>query len=223
MNNKPKDIGSKINVYLEIIVRDKHGLVRQYIRKKSAVRNLGRILYGLLLARGGYPLGEEGVKASCNVREPEYGSSVEVWTEWYSNIIYGGGTPMGCNADSGDDSYGIVVGSGSTPVSDDDYNLESKIPHGTGDGQLYYSEHSFSDVEVGGNYARFRVARNFSNLGSVDVTVYEFGLIVRNYWKHKNAITKDVMFLICRDVVSEGVVVKPNETLTVAYIFEVTL
>ena len=179
-----------LKVYLEIKVIDKNGKVRFFKRKDSAVYNLGRILRGLLLAPANTYIGDTGTIASCSIKKYD-GSEETAWTEWYTSYettdqYYGGGTPMGANAPEGDDSYGITVGSDSTPVTDDDYSLKSKISHGDGDGLLHYGVHTLGGVEVGSNYARFRISRGFTNNGSVAVTVYEFGLAVRNYWKDKS-------------------------------------
>ncbi|OYT59632.1 MAG: hypothetical protein B6U75_03480 [Desulfurococcales archaeon ex4484_217_1] len=205
-----------LKVYLEIKVIDKKGKVRFYRRKNSAVYNLGKILYGILLAIGG--------GTNTNVKVKDYsGAEATVYTERKIIAGHAGGTVMAGNASEGDDTYGIMVGSDNTPVSDDDYCLKSKIAHGDGDNLLHYSSHTFEDVEVGTSYARFRMSRSFTNNGSVNVTVYEFGLGVWNYWKHHDAVYNDVKFLVCRDVESGGVTVNPSETLVVLYTFEVTL
>ena len=212
-----------LKVYLEIKVVDKNGKVRFVRRKDSAVYNLGRMLKGLLSAPANTPTSSYGAIATCSVKKYD-GSEDLAWTEWYTGEhYYGGGTPMGANANDGDDTYGIMVGTGNSPVSDDDYALESKIPHGDGDNLLHYGAHTFGDVEVGTNYARFKVSRSFTNNGSVAITVYEFGLGVRNYWKDVHGIRKDLKLLIARDVVSDGVIVNPADTLVVSYIFEITL
>jgi len=212
-----------LKVTLETKVVDKNGKVKYFKRKNSAVYNLGRILYGVLLAIGGADLSYSGARVSCSVKK-EDGTEDTAYTEWYAGERgYGGGTPMGANAPEGDDTYGIMVGSDSTPVSDDDYSLKSKIPHGDGDNLLHYGTHTFEDVEVGTSYAKIKMSRGFTNNGSVPVTVYEFGLGVRNFWKDQADVRKDLKFLVCRDVESEGVVVNPSETLVVSYVFEVTL
>ena len=212
-----------LKVALEIKVVDKNGKVRFRKKKDSAVYNLGRILYGVLLAIGGADLSYSGTRVSCSVKKYD-GTEGTAYTEWYgSGFEYGGGTPMGANADDGDDTYGIMVGSDSTPVSDDDYSLKSKISHGDGDNLLHYGAHSFEDVDVGTSYAKFRISRSFTNNGSVAVTVYEFGLAVRNFWKDEGGTKKNLKFLVCRDVESEGVTVNPSETLVVSYTFEVKL
>jgi hypothetical protein len=78
-----------------------------------------------------------------------------------------------CNqGEAGVDSSGIVIGSGTTPPTRTDYTLVSKIPHGTGTGQIYYQRQSH---ELLTDYS-FRLTREFTNAGS-DLSVSEAGLI----------------------------------------------
>ena len=74
------------------------------------------------------------------------------------------------------DNRGIVVGTGSTEPTRNDYNLESKIPHGTGLGQLYYYE---CNVEFGNDYVQ--AYRAFENQSGEDITIREVGLIAQYY------------------------------------------
>jgi len=48
-------------------------------------------------------------------------------------------TALNCMAGDDDPSFGIVVGSGTTPVTLTQYALASQIAHGTGAGQLDYN------------------------------------------------------------------------------------
>jgi hypothetical protein len=78
--------------------------------------------------------------------------------------------------DVGQDDRGIVIGSGTTPPSRTDYALVSKIPHGTGTGQIYYNRQSY---ELLTDYS-FRLNREFTNAGS-DLSVAEAGLQYTTY------------------------------------------
>jgi len=207
-----------MDMYWEIELFDNKGrIVKKYKQPcRSLLANFLRIWRGMLLAKGGYTGYASGLKASCIVKGLD-GSNIEVWTEWYtSDEVHAGGTCMGAKADEGDDSYGIVVGSGSTPVTMDDYNLESKISHGTGDGQLYYGSHGLNVIEETGQ-VKVQINRSFMNHGSINVTVREVGLIARNYWKDGTGIKKDVKFLIIRDVLASPIDVPPAYGLSVKF------
>jgi hypothetical protein len=76
----------------------------------------------------------------------------------------------------GVDTSGIVIGSGTTTPSRTDYALVSKIPHGTGTGQIYYNQQTY---ELLSDYS-FRLNREFTNAGS-DLSVAEAGLMYSTY------------------------------------------
>jgi len=120
--------------------------------------------------------------------------------------------PLVFGAGDNDDSYGILVGSGSTPVSPSDYALASKIPHGTGTGQLDYDTHTVvSSYSSTSSYVE--IYRTFVNKSGSDVVVREVGLVARSYAKD----VADVKFLVARDVLPSPITVKPLGSLTVKY------
>ena len=115
-------------------------------------------------------------------------------------------------APSGDDSYGIVVGTGTKSVELDDYNLESKITHGTGSGQLSYGECSPYGV-TSDTRADVGLQRSFDNNSGADITINEIGMILKVYDGANTYYT-----LIMRDVISTTTV--PNGgRVTVKYWF----
>jgi hypothetical protein len=183
---------------------------------RSFVANLAKVLWGMFNA----PVQNvEGAVASCTITAPD-GTSQTIWTEWHSpGIYYGrGGTPMAMNAPNDDDSYGIVVGSGTTPVSPTDYKLSSKIPHGAGVGQLDYETHSTAS-SYSGTSSYVEISRSFINRSGSDVIVREVGLVARSYWGGSGGtnVAQDIKYLIARDVLPSPVTVKPLGSLTVRY------
>jgi hypothetical protein len=91
-------------------------------------------------------------------------SSISGYVRYALTIYNGGG--------AGVDTTGIVIGSGTTSPSRTDFKLVSKIPHGTGTGQIYYQQQAY---ELLSDY-QFRLTREFTNAGS-DLSVAEAGLI----------------------------------------------
>ena len=67
----------------------------------------------------------------------------------------------------------IVVGTGTTSPTRTDYKLESKIPHGTGTGQLIYKA---GETIIGDDYIELR--RTFENQSGNDITINEVGILV---------------------------------------------
>jgi len=190
---------------------------------KSFVVNLAKVLLGMLKAPGGAPAGVSALIASETVTAPD-ASSKTIWTEWYASDTQfaAGGTTLAINAPDNDASYGIVVGSGSTPVSPTDCNLASKISHGTGAGQLDYEpqtvKSSYSDTS-----SYVEISRAFINRSGGDVVVREVGLIGRNYWAYEKGVLNDVKFLIARDVLPNPILIPNLASLTVRYRISLSL
>jgi hypothetical protein len=129
---------------------------------------------------------------------------------------------MAMNAADNNDTYGIVVGTGTASVTPTDYKLTSQIPHGTGPGQLDYDTHTVaSSYTLSSSYVE--ISRVFVNRSGGDVVVREVGLIAWNYFKDVDAVRNDVKFLIARDVLPSPVRVKPLGSLTVRYRISLTL
>jgi len=117
------------------------------------------------------------------------------------------------------DGYGIVVGTGSKPFSFGDYSLESKIPHGSGMGQLYYyevKEETLSEEEAAYRYA---FSRRFDNQSSQPIDVKESGVIAR----YVHGTVGAGFILIARDVPALPVRLEPQDYLVVIYTFELAL
>lgn len=112
------------------------------------------------------------------------------------------------NANSGDNTKGIVVGTGSTAVTNTDYKLETKIAHGSGGGQLLYSSMSWSEPCEVGAELRMVAARSLTNNSGALITILEVGIEV-----DEGATSKDR--LIAHDLLTVAI---PNtETRSVEY------
>ena len=118
------------------------------------------------------------------------------------------------NAGSGIDTFGPVVGTGTTDPAWGDYNLGTKIAHGTGTGQLSYGAVTFNAPVTDGNDRYFEVIRVFTNLSGASITVYEFGII---------CYTGSYYFLVCRDVNASGIEIPNGQALTLTYKIKITI
>ncbi|MCL7393200.1 MAG: hypothetical protein LZ162_06205 [Thaumarchaeota archaeon] len=208
--------------FIEIEVMDRGGQVIQRGRHEmhSFVNNFLKVLEGEMRAGG-------GATVSLSVTAID-GTSKTILTEWGGTYaVYGGGTTMALKAPDDDSSYGIVVGSGTTPVNLNSYALASPISHGTGAGQLDYDAVTLEDLGLDTSVSppvyRLRISRGFKNLSGGDVNINEVGLIARNYWKHRDALQNDVKFLIARDVLPSTYTVPNGGSAVVAVIVEVVM
>jgi hypothetical protein len=214
--------------YIEIVVRDKDGKIVKHGKHEmhSFLNNLPRILLGMLSAVGGTGLTVEGLVKSATVVD-QTGANATAYIEWYgtNGWYYTGGVVFGANAPDDDDTYGIIVGSGTTPLALDQYALVSKIAHGTGTGQLDYGVSSYTelglDMGVSPPVYRFRLLRTFANLTGASININEVGIAVRCYWAEQSLTRCNVKFIIARDVLPTSYPIPAGGTATVTVTVEV--
>lgn len=181
----------KAQVMYEIVVEDKYGNVIKR-EKRAGDSILDNWIYMFMNIRDG------GIHSFVDVN----GTARSINTINFSN----------CSmlAPAGNDSYGIVVGTGTTSVDRSDHNLASKISHGTGSGQLSYGDSSEYYSESGITRSE-GVERTFDNNSGGSITVNEIGLIAK-----VNDGSSDYYLLILRDVIS-STTVPDGGRLTVKY------
>lgn len=129
---------------------------------------------------------------------------------------------LGLVAPSGDHTYGVVIGKGTTAPTPSDYKLESQFTEGTGVDQFSHGAVSIEAPTISGNTITTKVVRNFTNNYTATQNVSEAGLIARHYWQGLNFTTEDFKILIARDVLSTPVSVPASATLTLRYVIQVT-
>jgi len=121
------------------------------------------------------------------------------------------------DAPEGDDKFGILLGTGTTEVSPNDYALESKIPHGDVDNSLHYytSSHKSIVVDTATKKTTLDFIRDFQNKGTVNITISEVGLAVEIYPHY---------VLIFRHIIpsEERPTVSSNEYITFTVRIEIT-
>lgn len=77
-----------------------------------------------------------------------------------------------------DRNIGVQVGTGTTDVDIEDYNLDSRVPYGENDGELWPAGSWVSKIvfDQGNNEAYFDIVRIFENQGSTSIDLNETGL-----------------------------------------------
>jgi hypothetical protein len=199
-------------VMVELEVRDKNGRIIKKHRQMShsfLKQWLQFLRCQTSITRGGSGISISVVDETGTARTFPYG-----WTDAFNREA------LMCNALAGDSSYGIVVGTSNVPNTINTYSLGAKISHGTGSGQLQYGSHTFEDItNPSGNILVFRIIRTFSNGSGATITVKEVGISISNFDSQSLARS----YLIARDVLSTPVDVPNGMTLTVRYIFQITV
>lgn len=213
----------KLSYRIELYDKDGGLLWSDERESRSLLLNFAKALYGCFKAAGGESLDTSGLQMSASIVDQD-GATKTIATLWYAStaVAGGGGVVMAMGAPSGDDSYGIIVGSGSTPVSYSDYRLASKIPHGSSAGQLNYGTHSVS-ISAGSTSSFVEVSRAFTNVSGSTVVVREVGIVAWNYWTSYVGVAYNVKFLVARDVLPSPVSVPNLASLLVRYRFSLSL
>jgi hypothetical protein len=221
--------GPSLRGWIEVEVRDGEGRLLQRGRHemRSFTNNFLRVFYGLFNS-GLFPATGVGLVSVSTTVVGTDGASKTIYTEWYAGAyVAGGGTVIACKAGGNDDTYGIVVGYGTTAMTLDNYTLAGKIGHGTSSNQLVYGDMDVTDVGldtgVKPNIYRVRLSRTFTNGSPSTVTVCEVGLLARNYWRDTSATRNDVKFLIARDVLPTSYSIPVGGTATVYITVEVEM
>jgi len=118
---------------------------------------------------------------------------------------------FGADAGVGAVTHGIIVGTGSTAPTINDYVMETPIAHGTGAGQLSYGAVTWGTPAYDATTSQFTITRNFANSSGGTITINEIGLYV-TAWD-----TAVKYFMVLRDKITGGIAVPTGQTLTVNY------
>jgi hypothetical protein len=219
-----------IKVTIEAVVKDKNGkIIKKHRQHSHSFVSNYLALVGTLMSMS------------------YYGSFNGYWFQdingnWqtYNSSAIGNSGVMAINDSTNDSSYGIVVGTGTTPPTASVFNMPYKIVNGTGSGQLQYGAHLFNPstvtsgynqstkpasgtVSVNGNTTSFNVQRTFTNNSGSAITVSEVGIIAafQYYNQSSNSYVKDYV-LIVHDLLSSPVTIPNGSSLTLTYTFQTT-
>jgi len=187
----------KREVWYSIVIRDKDGKVlhRERHRSKSFIRQWITTVY--LHANQHFEY--TGCKATDGTN-PVTVSDVDTFK---------------MNAPAGNASYGILIGTGDTAVTISDYNLEAKIAHGVGAGQMSYQACSVAVSVVAAPNCGFIVSRSIVNNSGGLITVKESG-IAYDQWT-----SPQKYYLGLRDVFGSPQDVPNGGSITVNYTLRV--
>lgn len=208
-----------IKLELEIKVFDKNGKVikKKRFKCKSFLLNFARFLHAVLAGTTDTVVDTSGISRSVTGVKDEGTINFDHYLSEFDVQFF-----IATGAE-GDDSLGLVVGSGTTAVSPSDYALESQIPHGSADGQLYHYATTFVEPYSDAEGLHFEIYRQFANHGSITVSISEAGIITyfRFYMKDGKLgtlINQTAYFLIIRDVFS-AIDIPPAGGAEIRYIF----
>jgi hypothetical protein len=219
------DFLNPLRGYIEVEVRDREGRIvgRGRHEMRSFLNNFLRAIKGFMTAGANQTTGTGAITFTVVKLDGTSGSaSAEIWS-FAAGATRQFTPPISSAALDNDDTYGIVVGTGTTSVSLGDYNLASKIAHGTGSGQLDYDVTDYTDLGLDTGVSppvyRCRLVRTFKNLSGASININEVGIISRS----NTTAVGDVKFLIARDMLPSTYTVPNGGSATVAITVEVVV
>jgi len=200
-SEKVKDIHldpGELGAILQLIVSDEDGNIteRREMKSESFVRQFIELLF-IKATRLWTP-------ATIDIRDT--GNVVRAGYNHYDYILH---TP-GAITDVTD---GIIIGTGTTAPTINDYAIETLIPHAT----MNYGAQTFGAPANDAATSQFTITRVFANVSGGLVVVNEIALYALGY----DDAARD--FMVIRDVIGGGVNVPNGSSLTVNYRIEVTV
>lgn len=117
-------------------------------------------------------------------------------------------------------SLGIVVGTGTTSVTAQDYQLATLIADGVTSGTLEYFPSSGTGLTVSNPNGSFTLERLFRNSSSGSITINEVGVFAHAY---NSTIGNYPAVCIIRDLVSPGFTIANGEYMRIIYTLSVTV
>jgi len=117
---------------------------------------------------------------------------------------------------AGYNTAGIVLGTGTTTPTNTDFQMETKIAHGSAATELNYAAQSFVEAQEVGANVDYQLVRAFQNLSGGTINVTEAGVISIIYSGGSEYA------LLIHDVFS-AVAVADGETITATYTLRTTV
>ena len=191
----------KMNVkaYLKVKVIDKNGKCIYYrrYRSRSFVVNFLRTIFTNLSGQSINNVNTSGGSYSIGTTD---------------NIIVNDG--------SNDDSYGILIGKGTSAPSIIDSNLSQVISNGASVGQMQYSAVSVTGAvtNTSTNTGYITVTRTFTNNSGSSITVSEVGLVA---WSGNETFQTNQYYLIIHDLLPSPITVPNGSSLSISYEIQV--
>jgi len=205
MANSKKRKGVTIGVEYELEIRDKHGKLLSKVKGLSHSFVKHFILILRAMAYGG--------TTKASLTDTAGNGRQQTFTSTASQPL----EPLDINGEANDDTHGIVVGDSDIAFDKLQYNLQGKISHGSGAGQLVYNASTVESVTDTDNESYFRVIRTFTNNSGATITVKEIGIVARAHYDGNTWY-----FLIARDVLASPQSVPDGASLTVRYRIYIT-
>jgi len=197
---------NNIDIRLTITIKDKDGKIIKY-HKQHSHSFVANFLNSLAESFAQVTISNNNNIFSCVLTN---GSSDYVWSNF------------SVNGPNGNDTYGIVIGTGTKTPTPSDFKLGNQITNGTGNGQMVYNAMSFNPssgtVTISGNTSYIQITRTFQNQSGASITVTETGIIGQMY-----DISGAIQYaLMIHDLLSSSITVPNLSILQITYTISIT-
>jgi len=211
--------------FIELEVRDKDGRViqRHKQRSHSWTRNAYNLLFGTMAAKNLSDLTPDFGAGYLSIKIPTgiiRGAAAATSAPPSDNLdISGISTYGGYLANAVIDTRGIVVGTGATAESFEDYKLDTPVAEGTGLGQLSHVASELHNITWPGGGLTMADAqvRYLNNNSGGAIVIAEVGIIIG---VDVGGGLPNQLALMSRDVLGATVTVPDTGQLKVTYTFE---
>jgi hypothetical protein len=216
-----------VTVKIEVLGKKGTPLVREF-PMKSWTLNLFNVLYPTMYN------GVGSVAATKDITNTNREISADFFYPNFFLAVGGGGMLAACPGSSNQfppdyqpksDNIGIVIGTGNTAVTPQDYALGTKIAHGGAASQMRYGGQEILAPTFSDPNGSMVLRRLFENASGGSITVNEVGIYAPAGYK---VYTSDYHyycyeFCVARDVVSPGIAIADTEWLKVTYTVQITV
>jgi len=220
---------NNIDIRLTVTVKDKNGkIIKQHKQHShSFVSNFLAVLASALSCSDSYnPSTAYGYWFRATT-----GTYITINTYgYYTNSLFN------LNDSAGDSKYGIVVGTGTSTPTANDFALENQIANGSSSGQLTYGAHTINPapqetgggnivtsstaptsglLPVSGNTTSWQISRTFQNQSGASITVSEVGLYMQ-------LGGSGYFIMITHDLLSSAITIPNGGVMAITYTISVT-
>ena len=193
----PSNVMKRQGLWYSVTIRDRDGKLvsLEHLKSRSMLGNWYRILYAHMASTATSLIHTSGIDRGAVHSE-------ENWK---------------FKAAADEDLIGIVIGTGSTAVTINDFKLDSQIMNGTGPGQMRHLVSTPGWPSVASSSCDFLTSRTFLNNSGGSITVRESGIYCRvkgpTYYGYA---------CIVRDVLASSQAVPDGGSITVDYTLRIT-
>lgn len=229
-----RELGQKLGIpipeaFLTLEVFDKDGklIQRHHQRSHSWTRNAYNLIFCQLAGKDAdddtFEAGKLSMKTTGDVIKkgdfcPAMGAVVTA--NFWRTVD---GIDYGYRAPGGEDTRGILVGSGTNAQSFEDYVLQTQLTEGTGAGQISHIASEAHSISYAGLVLKNTLIRYFNNNSEPagDRDINEVAL-VGYFQAHTSATLGQFSFLMSRDKLASTVTVPVTGQLRVTYTIQLT-